>query len=115
MNAEHIHIHYNYSIFSNNTKLALVDKEKFFKAMNFIKTEISEDAFYQLLEQYIIIIPNAKVFNNGNLVKNYIIINSINFNYFVIAVKILMEHNYQILKDKYQFEIIPLNIEENNF
>lgn len=111
MNLSNIKIRTDYSVISKEYKFAIVDKDSFLNAIDFIKSNIEEVAFENLINKYQIIIPDAKIIDGETIVNDHILINEQNFNYFVIAVKILMEDNYQLLKDKYQFNVFPLNID----
>lgn len=115
MNLSNIKIRTDYSVISKEYKFAIVNKDSFLNAIDFIKSSIEEVAFENLTNKYQIIIPDAKIINGETIVNDHILINQQNFNYFVIAVKILMEDNYQLLKDKYQFNIFPLDINYNDF
>ena len=108
MKFSNLSIRSDYSILSKDNEFAIVHKNRFFEAMEFIKSTI--------IKKHPITIPDIKAIDEDNdcVIEDYIVINSTNFDYFVIAIKILMEDNYQLLKDKYQFDIVPLDIQFDN-
>tara|TARA_B110001469_G_C9351665_1_gene185193 strand:+ start:165 stop:521 length:357 start_codon:yes stop_codon:yes gene_type:complete len=116
MKFSNISIRSDYSILSKKNEFAIVPKKSFFEAMDFIKSIITEKAFNNIVNRHKVIMPDIKAIDVDNdcVIKDYIVINLTNFNYFVIAIKILMEDNYQLLKDKYQFDIIPLEVKFDN-
>lgn len=116
MKFSNISIRTDYSILSKNNEFAIVPKDNFFEAMDFIKSTITENTFNNIIKKHPITIPDIKAIDEDNdcVIEDYIVINLTNFNYFVIAIKILMEDNYQLLKNKYQFEIVPLDIKFDN-
>lgn len=116
MKFSNLSIRTDYSILSKNNEFAIVPKHNFFEAMDFIKSIITENAFNNIINRHQIIMPDIKAIDADNdcVIEDYMVINLTNFNYFVIAIKILMEENYQLLKDKYQFDIVPLDINFDN-
>ena len=116
MKFSNISIRTDYTILFKNNEFAIVPKKSFFEAIEFIKSIITEKTFNNITNKHPIIIPDVKAIDADNdcVIEDYIVINLTNFNYFVIAVKILMEDNYQLLKNKYQFEIVPLDIKFDN-
>lgn len=111
MNMSNIKIRSNYFVTFKYNKLAIVHKDSFFKAINFIESNIEKVAFENLINKYQIVIPDVKILNGEAILNDYILINEENFKYFIICVRILIDDNYQLLKDKYQFDIFSLNTE----
>ena len=116
MKFSNLSIRSDYSILSKDNEFAIVHKNRFFEAMEFIKSTITENIFNNIIKKHPITIPDIKAIDEDNdcVIEDYIVINSTNFDYFVIAIKILMQDNYQLLKDKYQFDIVPLDIQFDN-
>ena len=113
MELKNVKVNACFSKLTELTDPALFNSKQLMNSLRFVEDTIGSDVYNSLLFGFQMLHSDVDILSDDKITNQYLLLDQTKFKHFTIVLKSLMGDKYEILKEKYQFDVHPLDIKLN--